>query len=146
MTIVALNSLYAPPALAEKDYSVPVAGDTCAQVVGYAQNHCATPGYETPMTLEQILANESLYKGRIILHFGPDILDANLVADILSNDSGVPTLAIPGGPKCGGRLLIDGQTNPAYCFTQANIDRGELGALAVRVFAAFQERQRQNRN
>ncbi len=110
----------------------------CDTPAGYPELACATEGFGTPMSLTEINAIPSLYKDRVILHFGNGILDAGLAA-LASTKNGTPTIAIPGGPDGLIRLIVDGRTNEKFRFTQSNLDRGEVTSLGARVFRQIQD-------
>ncbi len=146
---VAATTLFALPACAQDApanqvqptpiASISTTAPRCVDVEGFAVPSCATAGYETPMTLAEIAADKAFYSDRVIIHFNRDIVDADLLANVLTR-RGTPTIAIPGGPECGIRLIVDGHTNENMCFTQSNMNRGEVGGLAERGFKAIQKR------
>lgn len=116
----------------------------CNQVEGYPRLNCATPGYETPMTQDEILENNDLVSNRIILHFGPGAEDVGLLAVSINNRLGDTAIAIPGGPEGGVHLIIDGYTGPKNqpqkLFNQDHIDGGQLGGFAERAYNSIMMR------
>jgi|GEM_PF-5187519 len=87
----------------------------------------------SPMTREEIISNHQLTNDRVIIHYGEGIRSAPAAAEALFS-RGTPATAVPGGPDCGIYLIIDGMANDEFCFTQANLNRGELTGLAERVY------------
>lgn len=114
--------------------------DLCVHVEGYSEKSCASEGYETPMTLDEILGDHDLNRDRVILHFGDGIIDADLAA-IIMNDKGVAALAIPGGPENGIQLILSGKVIKSTIFTQSHINRSELTVNAPILLKRVQERQ-----
>ena len=111
-----------------------------------AQVHTASVSTQAPqiqaMTLDEITRDKAFMKDRVILHFGGGIVDADLVAEGLS-ETGTPAIAISGGPDCGIRLIISGVSNEKFCFTQNHLDLGEVGGLAERMLPRIKAKQAQ---
>jgi hypothetical protein len=125
----------APDAEAQAAPVTETVGTECGivEAPGYTQDHaasCATPGYEEPRTLEEILADENLSRS-VVLHFGDGLLDANLLAKVLS-DNGVPTVAIPGGDVNTVEIVLAGWTNGRLKFDQWQLAGGRVATVASR--------------
>jgi len=108
----------------------------CDTPEGFA---CATPGFEAPMELSDILASESLIRDRVIFHFGGKFYDADLAAEVAS-DADVPTIAIPGGPEGLMQVIIDGKTNDKAIYTQSQLNRGAVNAGLERIYSRLMAR------
>lgn len=111
------------------DYCTPPQG-------GY---ECATTGYEEPMT-EQDIIDSGIGEDKVVYHFGHDLLDAGIAAQA-NTESGVPTLAIPGGPEGGLSVFIDGR-NVGKVFTQTQLNRGAVNAAFQQFYRQVMERKR----
>lgn len=72
--------------------------------------------------------------GRIVLHYGKGILDADLLAEGLS-EQGYPTIAVPGGPEGKIEMFLDRKIPGKY--NQHDLDSGTLGAHATRLFDKY---------
>lgn len=109
----------------------------CGRVLVNGYEHgaaCATPGHETPRTLDDILSDESLSR-MVMLHFGPGFLDADLVAYELSINAETPSVAIPGGEINTVRLIIAGRTTNRLLFDQWQLNGGRVGNVAQQLYA-----------
>ena len=140
---LALGLNFAPMAAnAGEASTTPVAsnpeGLICTQTVGYPHANCGTPGYETSMTLEEILADKELTRDRMVLHFGPGPRGVGIIASAL-NDRGIPTTAIPGGPKGGFIMIVDGFPIKKHVFDEESIAMGTFGVAAQKVYARIME-------
>ncbi|MEM6413299.1 MAG: hypothetical protein AAF720_01410 [Pseudomonadota bacterium] len=69
--------------------------------------------------------------GKIVLHYGEGILDADLVAESLVKRS-YPALVFAGGPENQVEMFID--RKPAGKFTQRDLNLGDVGGLAISLF------------
>ena len=87
---------------------------------------CASAEFEEPMTAEDIIQS-GIGKHRVIYHFGKGLLDAGISADI-NNTSGVPTLAIPGGPDNGVDIYLNGKLLNRRPFTQTEMNGAAVNA------------------
>jgi hypothetical protein len=160
---VAATALFAAPACSQDARStveptqIAFAGDVapnstaeivpyCIRPEGYPRNSCATQGYETERTLEEIMADPAL-EDVIVLHFGAGLMDAGLVASVLNDDVGYPAVAIPGGPEGRVQLIIAGYTTDRMVFDQDLMNMGRVGNVAQtgypRVMARKEEARRE---
>lgn len=109
----------------------------CGVPVGY---DCATPGFETPLTLDQAI--ELSRTETVVYLYGPGIIDARIVADVITRDDGrgettVPAVAVPGiGVPEGalyvvvlGRVVRHRVSGEPVEFYQRYLDRGEIFGL-----------------
>ena len=107
----------------------------CGRVEAPGYEHvrsCATPGYETPMTLAEVQAEPDF--GRIVvLHFGKGMLDSDLTAHALTTSLDTPAIAIPGGPDNAVQLVIAGATTERLIFDQDGQDL-RVGTFAPRLY------------
>ena len=118
----------------------------CIQPEGYPLHSCATQGYETERTLDQILADPEL-DNVVVLHFGEGLLDAGILASALEVGDNIPAVAIPGGPEGHVQLIIAGYTTDRMIFDQDRVDMGRVGGVAIvgypRVMARKEEARRE---
>ena len=94
------------------------------------------------MTLAEIKAEgPEFYKDKIILHYDSKIkrVGANVLA---LRNRGLDVVGVPAGDTgCGVRLILSGVTSDKFCFKQSNLDRGEVGGIAIKFFPDVQSRQ-----
>lgn len=113
------------------------AGHPTVQPVSISQQITET------MTVEEIRKIPDFYKDKIILHYdnGMKRIDANVLA---LQRSGFDAFSVPAGDTgCGVRLIVSGVTGNKFCFTQSNLDKGEVGGLAIALLPKVQQRQSQ---
>ena len=102
----------------------------CGRVEAPGYDHvrnCATPGYETPITLAEVQA-EPDFSRIVVLHFGKGMLDSDLAAHLLTTGRNTPAIAVPGGPDNAVQLVIAGVTDERLIFNQQMQDR-RVGTL-----------------
>ena len=130
-TAVAATALFATPVSAQDRPTMDEAPPCgVVEVDGYEHGAaCATPGYETPRTLDDILADEDLSQ-IVVLHFGPGQLGTDLVAADLRVNENIPVVAIPGGPDHAAQVIIMGFTTDRLIFDQDAQNSGRVGSIA----------------
>ena len=101
---------------------------------------CATPGFETPLTLEEA---EALSRAETVVYlYGPGIQGARLVAEIMSDGNGDPSRSIPAIATPGrhvpadtvyvmilGRVIKHRESGEPVAFYQRFLNRGEIFSL-----------------
>jgi len=101
---------------------------------------CATPGFETPLTLEEA---EALSQTETVVYlYGPGIQDARLVANVMSDGNQDPSRAIPAIAAPGsavptdtlyviilGRVIKHRESGEPVEFYQRFLNRGEIFGL-----------------
>lgn len=131
--VAALATVFAPINAVQAQDAAPEAPPCgIVEAAGYTDVHvrsCATPGYEEPRTLDDILADEDLSR-MVVLHFGPGMKDTDLVAFDLTQNANTPAVAIPGGLVNGVQVIIAGWTRGRLVFDQYRQDGGDVGSIA----------------
>ena len=126
MAVASISVLAAPAHGQNAETQAPPCGRVEAPGYDHVRN-CATPGYETPMTLAEVQAEPDF--GRIVvLHFGQGMLDSDLAAHVLTTTRDTPAIAVPGGPDNAVQLVIAGATTERLIFNQQMQDR-RVGTL-----------------
>ena len=109
----------------------------CSVPRGY---DCATPGFETPLTLDEAI--ELSRTETVVYLYGPGIQDARLVADVMRDGNNDATRAIPAIAAPGldvpsdtlyvvilGRVIKHRESQDPVEFYQRFLNRGEIFGL-----------------
>lgn len=127
---VAAFGLATAPVLAQDGPDNGDDGLLCVQVEDWPRLSCATPGYEDDIRSRDEILADAAFDEMVVLHFGPGLMDAGLVAAGLSQAHDIPAVAIPGGPDDAVQVIIAGFTSDRLIFDQSAQNRGRVGAIA----------------